>query len=61
VTIGDLRRATSGFPDALEIEIIVTTIDADGDEVEHSYDLESVTTGMDPDTAGECARFRCGD
>jgi len=61
VTIGDLRRATTGYPDALEIEIIVVTINADGEEIEHSHALESVATGMDPDTAGEYAWFYCGD
>jgi len=61
MTVGDLKKAIASLDNWLEIEIIVADEDADGDEVERSFNLETVTRRMDPDTAREYARFECGD
>ena len=61
MTIGGLKAQISGLDDALEIEIIVTYEDDDGDEVERGCDLRAIEKRLDPDTAREYARFDCGD
>jgi len=59
MTIGELKQAIAALDDGLEIEIIARYEDDDGDEIERSYDLSTVGAVMDPDTAGEYARFEC--
>lgn len=59
--IGELKKAIAGLDENLEIEIIARYEDDEGDEVEYSYDLQSITRRMDPDTAGEYARFECSN
>lgn len=61
MTIGGLKAQISGLDDALEIEIIVTYEDDDGDEVERGCDLRAIEKRLDPDTAREYVRFDCGD
>ena len=57
MTIGELKERIERLHDDLEIEII-TPYD---DEIDGSYNLVSVATRMDPDTAKEYVRFECLD
>ena len=59
MTIGELKKAIAVLDDGLEIEIIGRYEDGDGDEIERSFDLETVSAELDRDTAREYAKFDC--
>lgn len=61
MTIGELKAALEPLDDALEIEIVARYEDADGDQVEHPFELLAVAAGMDPDTATEFVRFNAAE
>lgn len=57
MTVRELKTVLAALDDVLEIEIIAVYEDDDGDEIERSFNLESVAAVMDSDTAREYARF----
>ena len=59
MTVGELKAVLAELDNSLEIEIIARYEDGDGDEIERSYDVESVASWLDPDTAREYERFEC--